>query len=93
MLPQNNTDTVYRDDLTGAPEMAALVCAVLERRIADACAVARKQVLPKQAGGNVRSLVEDAAAWLAEVEPMPSDIVERLERAVWEVAIQGHSGC
>ena len=86
MLPQNNTDTVYRDELTGAPEISSLVYAVLERRIADACNVARKQVLPKQAGGNVRSLVEDAAAWLAEVEPMPSDIVERLERAVWEVA-------
>ena len=86
MLLQNNTDPVYQDELTGAPEMSGLIHAILERRIGDACAVARNHLLPQRAGGTVRQLSEDAGAWLTEVEPMPIDIVERLERAVWEVA-------
>ena len=76
----------YQDDWTGAPEISSLILAVVERRIGDACKVAREQVLPQRVAGTVRQLVEDAAAWLYEVEDMPADLPDRLEAAVWEVA-------
>ena len=89
-LPRNNDApagvAVYQDDLDCAPEISGLIFAILERRIGDACNVAREQVLPQSVGGTVRQLVEDAALWLYEVEDMPADLPERLEAAVWEVA-------
>ena len=71
---------------TGHAEIVSIIVYTICRRVSDGCQVARGTLAVHKAGGNVRQLAEDCAAWLGELSDFSPDFGKHLEASIYEVA-------
>ena len=71
---------------TGHEDLMSIIVYTICRRISDGCSVARGTLLPHKAGGTVKQLSEDCAAWLGELSDFSPDFAKHLEASIHEVA-------
>ena len=71
---------------TGHEDLMSIIVYTICRRISDGCQIARGKLLPHKAGGNVKQLSEDCAAWLGEMSDCSPDFAKHLEASIHEVA-------
>ena len=71
---------------TGHEDLMSIIIHTVCRRVSDGCQVARGTLAVHRAGGSVRQLAEDCAAWLGEISDFSPDFAKHIEASIYEVA-------